>query len=214
MSFMDRVIKVVIADDHQMFIDGVFLLLKEVNGIECVGQAANGKQLLQVLNRVSADVILLDISMPEKDGIETAIELKAKYPDVKILMLTMSIAKETIKQLVELGVQGYILKDSGKEQLAMAIQTVYNGGVYYSQKVTSVLFDKQAKSHTGMEVILTDREKDILKLITSELTTQEIADQLFISQSTVITHRRNLLRKIGARNTAGLVKYALEYMND
>lgn len=211
---MDRVIKVVIADDHQMFIDGVFLLLKEVNGIECVGQAANGKQLLQVLNRVSADVILLDISMPEKDGIETAIELKAKYPDVKILMLTMSIAKETIKQLVELGVQGYILKDSGKEQLAMAIQTVYNGGVYYSQKVTSVLFDKQAKSHTGMEVILTDREKDILKLITSELTTQEIADQLFISQSTVITHRRNLLRKIGARNTAGLVKYALEYMND
>ena len=203
-------IQVLITDDHQMFIDGVKLLLKEVEGIECVGHANNGKMLLQMLNNVSVDVVLLDISMPVMNGIETAKRIKEDFPRLKIIMLTMSIQKDVIRELLELEIDGYILKDSGKDQLALAIQTVFKSGVYYSQKVTSILLGKNNVVSSDHEVVLTDREKDVLKLITAELTTQEIADQLFISQSTVITHRRNLLRKTGARNTAGLVKFALE----
>ncbi len=206
-------IKIIIADDHQMFIDGIKSLLKTNKNMSIVGEANNGVQLLEVLSKTPADIILMDVNMPEMDGIEATKQVCQKYPNTKVLMLTMFNTRDYIEKLLRAGAHGYILKNTGKEELHEAIETLIKGESYFSKEVTERIMEglqkKKSTENNPMTVELTEREKDVLKLIAQELTTQEIADKLYISFHTVETHRKNLISKLGVRNIAGLVKYAV-----
>ncbi len=206
-------IKIIVADDHQMFLDGIKALLKNEKDIKVTGEALNGAEVLALLSKERADIVLLDVNMPEMDGIEATKQIRAKYPGVKILMLTMYNKHEFIFGLVNAGASGYILKNTGKKELVEAIHAVYEGKTYYGKEVTETIlqnFSKQPAEQKMDSAQLTDREKEVLKLIAQEYTTHEIADQLFISTNTVETHRKNLMSKLNAKNIAGLVKFALQ----
>jgi DNA-binding NarL/FixJ family response regulator len=207
------VIRWMIADDHQIFIDGIRSLLQGEPGLECVGEALHGRQLLGQLDHLRPDVILLDINMPEMDGMETAQRIRTSHPGIRLIMLTMHERVDFITRLIELGVAGYLLKNTTRQDLLAAIHTVYGGGTYYSQQVTAAVMDSfRRKPGTGQpaEVELTPRELDVLRLIAREYTTAEIAEKLFISHHTVESHRKNLLSKLGKKNTAGLAAYAAQ----
>jgi DNA-binding NarL/FixJ family response regulator len=160
------------------------------------------------------DLILMDVNMAGMDGIEATKQVRKNYPAVKVLMLTMFNTRDYIEKVLKAGAQGYILKNTGKEELNHAIEKVMNGESYFSKEVTERIMEglqgKKTSAYDPMMVELTEREKDVLKLIAKELTTQEIADQLFISFNTVETHRKNLISKLNVRNIAGLVKYAVQ----
>jgi DNA-binding NarL/FixJ family response regulator len=206
-------IKIIIADDHQMFIDGIKSLLVNENDIKVIGEALNGKQVLSLLEKELADIVLLDVNMPEMDGIEATKLIKQKYATVKILMLTMYNNQEFVFGLMNAGASGYILKNTGRKELLEAIQAVNDGKTFYSKEVTETILQNFAKKPGEKKIEaahLTDREKDVLKLIAQEYNTQEIASQLFISANTVETHRKNLLSKLQAKNIAGLVKFAIQ----
>lgn len=206
--------KIIIADDHQMFIDGLKSLLSTNNQIELVGEANNGKQLLELLANTSTDIVLMDVNMPEMDGVEATKQLAQNYPHIKVLMLTMFNTRDYIEKLLKAGAHGYILKNTGKEELFEAIEKVMAGESYFSKEVTERIMEGLQRKKTiekdPMMVELTDREKEVLKLIVQEMTSNEIAEKLFISFHTVETHRKNLISKLGVKNIAGLVKYAFQ----
>lgn len=206
-------IKIYIADDHQMFIDGIKSILKSNKNFSIVGDANTGVQLLAGLESIATDVILMDVNMPVMDGVEATKQVRQKYPNIKILMLTMFNTRDYIEKLLRVGAHGYILKNTGKEELTEAIEAVMRGESYFSKEVTERIMEglqkKKLNESNPMLVELTEREKDVLRLIAQELTTQEIAEKLFISFHTVETHRKNLISKLAVRNTAGLVKYAV-----
>lgn len=207
-------IKIIIADDHQLFIDGIKSIIKSIKNLEICAEVNNGKQLLECLSKQSCDVILMDINMPDMDGIEATKEVKKVYPNIKIIMLTMYSSRDYIEKLLRVGADGYILKNTGKEELQKAIETVHNGESYFSAEVTERIMEglqkKKSAERNSFMVELTEREIDVLKLIVQELTTSEIAEKLFISTHTVETHRKNLISKLNVRNIAGLVKYAIQ----
>jgi DNA-binding NarL/FixJ family response regulator len=216
MSSQNKIIKVLLVDDHKIVRDGIKVLLQDESDIEVIGEAENGKHALEVLNEITPDLLIVDINMPVMNGIECAREVVKHFPQVKILALTMLNEQEHIKNMVAAGAGGYILKNSGKEELIDAIKTVTSGENYFSDEVKNIIMMNIVKRKTsgnkieGVPIPLTNREKDVLKYIVQEFTNQEIAEKLFISVRTVDAHRRNLLEKTGARNTAGLVKFALE----
>lgn len=206
-------IRIIIADDHQMFIDGIKALLKNEKDMKVVGEALNGEEVLSVLQKEKADIVLLDISMPVMDGIETTKRLHEKFPEVRILMLTMYNKHEFISGLMNAGASGYILKNTGKKELVEAIEAIYEGKNYFSKDVTETIMKDLHKkpSEVKIELVqLTKREKEVLILIAQEFSTRQIADKLFISQNTVETHRKNLMSKLKVKNLAGLVKFALQ----
>lgn len=207
-------IRAIIVDDHQIFIDGLKELFKSIKGIEVVGEANNGIDLIDLLSKQTCDVILMDVNMPKMDGVASTEYVVEKYPLVKILMLTMHDTKVYIEKLIKAGAHGYLLKNTGKEELKNAIETVHNGNSFYSKEVTQTIMqglqEKQQVQKDHANVELTSREKDVLKWIAQELTTHEIADKLFISHHTVESHRKNLIAKLGVRSVAGLVKYAVK----
>lgn len=207
-------IRVVIVDDHQMFVDGIKLLIKSMPNIDVVGEGNNGAQVIDVLSRVHADIVLMDINMPQMDGLEATKHIVAKYPKCKVLMLTMHNTVNYVETLLKAGAHGYILKNTGVDELQKAIETVVSGEAFYSPEVTSRIMEglqkKKAIHRETGNVSLTDREKDVLKLIAQELTTTEIGERLFISHHTVESHRKNLISKLGVRSAAGLVKYAVQ----
>ena len=207
-------IRLLIADDHQVLKDGLKAMLKDNEEISVVAEAGNGLEVLEKLNGQEVDVVLLDINMPVLDGIETCKKLRQMFPFVKILALTMYEEGNLISKMVRNGANGYILKNTGKDRLIEAIKTVYRGENYFSDRVkdaliTSMVASKNKKSGTLIPS-LTRREKEIIRLIVNEYTTHEIGEKLFISEKTVETHRKNLLQKLNARNTAGLVRIAIE----
>ncbi len=207
-------IKIIIADDHQLFIDGIKSLVKSMKNMEIIAEVANGKLLLEALENNKCDIILMDINMPEMDGVEATKQVKIKYPSIKILMLTMFSNREYIEKLLRAGADGYLLKNTGKAELQEAIETIINGESYVSKEVTERIMEglqkkKNAEKNTYI-VELTEREIEVLKLIVQEFTTAEIAEKLFISTHTVETHRKNLISKLNVRNIAGLVKYAMQ----
>ena len=208
-------IKVLIADDHQVFRDGIESILEDVEGMEVVAQAEDGKIVLEKLKTITPDVILMDISMGDANGIETTQIVKKDYPQIKVLVLSMHEETDYIVKMLEAGASGYLLKDAGSNEMIKAIQEVYSGGTYYSQQVSAAivsrLTNRNKKKEKQRGITLTRRETEILELITNEYTNPEIAEKLFISIRTVDTHRRNLLEKLNVKNTAGLVKYALRH---
>ncbi|MBV6646847.1 MAG: response regulator transcription factor [Cyclobacteriaceae bacterium] len=210
---MDK-IKVLIADDHEMILDGLRLLLEQQEDIEVIAESYNGSEVLSAIEKVEElDVAILDINMPEKDGIETTQEIKKKFPEVKVLILTMYNRKEFIKNLMEAGTDGYILKNSGKEELVKAIRSLAKGEPYFGKEITKTIMKSYQKNKifdSPLDIELTEREKDIIKLVAEGLSTQEIADQIFLSAHTVNTHRRNILNKLNVKNSAGMIRYGIQ----
>ena len=207
-------IKILIADDHKMIRDGIQAMLDGKEHIEVVAEATNGKEAVQICSEQEIDVAILDITMPEMDGIEATKEISEKCPEVAVLALTMLDEDEYIRMMVKAGALGYILKSSGSEELEKAIRSVAQGEHYFSEEAKETIMKDLVESkgkRKASEHDLTDREIDVLKLICQELTNQEIADKLHISVRTVDAHRRNLLQKTGARNTAGLVKFGITH---
>lgn len=208
-------IKVAIADDHKIFRSGVIQTLTPYENINVVFEAEDGEHLMQIMLEQQPDVILMDLKMPKMDGIQATIKVKEKYPQVKIIILTMYEDDNFIVHLVENGANAYLLKNSEPEEIYEAICTTFEKGFYFNENVNLALLKKvlhknkqQFKPTFKNEVQLTDRELEVLKLICSEQTTQEISEQIFLSPRTVEGLRQKLLEKLGVKNTVGLVLYA------
>jgi DNA-binding NarL/FixJ family response regulator len=208
-------IKVFVTDDHELYLEGLCLLLKKQEGIEVVGSCLNAEELLKNLSNRQIDILLLDVHLPDMEEEEVLKKIRQIKPDLKVLYLTMMRGTRYIHKLMKYGLQGYLLKNAGIEELKSAIQTVAGGGTYYSKEInimdvsndfrnTITIDDKQ------VDEILSKREIEILKLICKEYSNAEIADKLFLSISTVETHRKNLISKLGVNNTVGLVKFAIK----
>jgi DNA-binding NarL/FixJ family response regulator len=207
--------KVLLVDDHQMVRDGFKSLLLKEKSCDIIEEAGNGKEALEILKTKSFDLVLMDISMPEMDGIECTEKISQLYPQTKVLAITMQNEEQHIRKMLKAGAAGYILKNSGKEELLNAIRTILSSENYFSEQAKDVIMRDLLKSEEKKKKVITDiyitnREKDVLKLIVKEFNNQEIADKLFISIRTVDAHRRNLLQKTGSRNAVGLVKFAIE----
>ena len=206
-------INLLIADDHTMFLQGIVSLLEQEPEINIVGKANNGIEALNIISTEEAiDLIILDISMPEMDGIELSKILKKEYPEIKILVLSTHSNVNIISRLIRIGVNGYLLKNAEKSELLEAIYSIIEGNNYFSEETEEKYLANQFKIEKQVSTLteLSSREKEILILIAHEYNTAEIAEKTFISLNTVNTHRRNLLSKLNAKNTAGLVKYAVE----
>lgn len=201
-----------IADDHQLIIDGLRTNLDEVPDINIVAEANNGEEVIKILARKKPDIILMDINMPVMDGLECTRLVSKKYPRVKVIGLSQFDEVRLVKRLVKNGAVGYLLKDTGQEELLRAIRKVFAGEKYFSEKLSLNLIDQDIKKNNNSSLFpkLSDREKEILHLICQEYSTQEIAEKLNISFHTIESHRVKLMIKAGARNTAGLVRWAVE----
>ncbi|ARS35597.1 response regulator [Pontibacter actiniarum] len=209
-------VRLILADDHKLIRDGVKALLDgQPDGVDIVGEAASGKELVEILGHAAADVVLLDINMPDMDGFEALRLVKQQHPDVKVLVLSMLDHERYVHQMMELGASGYVLKNAGKEELRLAIKLVANGTTYISSHVTLDLLRKasytmqqdQPKERPHKE--LSKRELEVLNLISEGYTNADIAEKLFTSKRTIETHRQNLLEKTHTKNTAALIKYAV-----
>jgi DNA-binding NarL/FixJ family response regulator len=209
---MSKPIKIILADDHQMFLEGLSSLLKDIPELEIISLALSGKQVIEYLEKAPADIVVSDISMPEMDGIELNKLIKKSYPEVKVLILSTHNEADMIGKMIRNDVDGYLLKNAEKDELVQAIFSIAEGEKYFSEEVKNEYMNTFFSTHKKKDnqLKLSRREKEILKCIAMELTAQEIGDKLFISQNTVNTHRKNLLSKLNAKNTAGLVKYAMQ----
>jgi len=203
-------IRVFIVDDHPVVIEGIHSLLMNEKDIVWAGQAMNAASCLGFFVNNTADVVLMDISMPGMDGVELCAIMKEKYPGIFILGLSTFNQGLYIKKMMENGASGYILKNSSKEELIKAIHVVKDGGIYFSGEAGQALAEYQKSSKTDLPV-LTPREKEILGLIAEGYTNPQIAEKLFVSPFTVDTHRRNLLTKLDVKNTATLIRFAVEH---
>lgn len=205
-------INLLIADDHTMFLQGIMSLLEQEPNICVVGTAINGIEALEIIKKGNIDFIILDVSMPEMDGIELSKILKKEHSDVKILIVSTHSNVMMISRLIRIGVNGYLLKNAEKSELLKAINTIASGENYFAEELEEKHLSNSSKIEKQVSNLteLSSREKEILVLIAHEYNTAEIAEKTFISLNTVNTHRRNLLSKLNAKNTAGLVKYAVE----
>jgi DNA-binding NarL/FixJ family response regulator len=208
-------IRLILADDHKIVLDGLRLLIESQPDIEIVATASTGSELLEKISLTKPDLLLLDITLGDDDGIELCRQLKYKYPSLAIIALTMYNSGSYLQSMIANGAAGYVLKDADIEELLEAIHTVYRGGTHYSKRPTEKLLSEIAKPFSGdrkrkQEIKISQREKEILKLIALEFTTSEIAGKLFISINTVETHRANLMMKMDCKNVAGLVRVAYE----
>ncbi|MBS1948502.1 MAG: response regulator transcription factor [Bacteroidetes bacterium] len=210
-----NVIKVAIADDHKIFRKGVILSLRPYNNIKFVQEAENGQELLDGLKDSGPDVILMDLRMPLKDGIETTKQVAKQYPNIHILALTMYEDERFVSHMMEIGANGYLLKSADPAEIKKAIVEVATKGYYLNNFVNRVLLKKShARSkvipNLNIEVTLTDRERDVLKYICMEFTAQEIAQKMEVSARTVEAIKDRLMERFGAKNTAGLVFFAVK----
>lgn len=206
-------IKIILADDHTLFRNGLKFLINGGEDMEVTAEASNGVELLEALAKDSFDIVLLDISMPKMDGFEAAAKIKELYPDLPIITLSMYGEEEYYFKMVGIGVRGFLLKNSDFEEVYNALITVSNGGTYFSQELLVNLVNnfQVAASGTDQEEEngLSAREKEVLVLICKGLSNKEIGDMLFISKRTVDKHRANILEKSNCKNTANLVVYAI-----
>ena len=195
---------------HKLFRQGLAVMLAAKENIEVVAKYESAKELLKNINELEVDLILMDIDMPELDGISATSEVLQARPEVKVVILSMHLNSTKIQQAIAAQVKGYLLKTSSDVEVAEAIDSVMNGKDYFSKGAQAELIESYRRKDDPDYLELTKREIDILKLVCEELNSQEIADQLFISKHTAETHRRNLLSKTGCKNSVGLVKYAID----
>lgn len=200
-------IRVAIADDHPLVLDGLQAMVNRSEELQLAVRAENGKVLLENLQQHPADVVLLDIDMPEMNGIETTAALRSQFPEIRILILTMHDEKSFIQKLIEEGAHGYLLKNCNEEELLLAIRNVKQGRNQFSGEVTMKLMEPEHQSINELKE-LTEREVEVLTRIAMGKSNKEIGEELFISHRTVDTHRTNLMKKLGVHNIAGLIRIA------
>jgi DNA-binding NarL/FixJ family response regulator len=205
-------IKIIIADDHRLIRDGIKAMLTRNEKFELIGEAESGEQLFELLKTELPDVILIDITMPGKNGIEVFTELKKINPNLKFILLTMHEEPEYVIKAVKGGANGYLLKNLEYEELEKAVLIVAGGGKYFNERISKILLEN-LYSNTEEEALngkLTEREQEVLAEIVKGFTTKQIAEKLFISHRTVETHRVNLMKKLDVHNIAELVKIAID----
>lgn len=208
-------IRVFITDDHEIYLEGLALLLNKQEGIEVTGTATCGKELLdRVQKGLAADILLLDVYLPDMPEEEILQQIRAAYPDLRIVYLTLLRGTRYVHKLAKYNIQGYILKNASLEELLTALHSVHDGGRYFSKDIHIGDRDEDFRNTITIEdrqidEILSRRELEVLRLICKEYSNAEIAEKLFLSVSTVETHRKNLIAKLGVNNTVGLVKFAL-----
>jgi DNA-binding NarL/FixJ family response regulator len=208
-------IKIIIADDHQLVAEGLKSIIEQSGLYKVISIARHGAELLKQLEVVSTDIIMMDIDMPVMNGIEATIQVRKLYPEIRIIVLTLHAEKGLVKKLMDLGANGFILKNSDRDELLLAIDHVFKGGKYFSSALTLNLIEQPSVSvipgsYDDKKAQLTEREIEILKMIAEGLSNKEIGDKLFISHRTVDTHRTNLMKKLEVNNIAGLIRYAMK----
>jgi len=207
-------INVILADDHQLIIDGITNLFEDSDEIKVVACCNNGEKVLETIPKLNVDVLLLDLDMPKMNGFQCAEAVHKRFPEVKIAILTMHKEKVLIQKFIEFGVKGYLLKTIDKDELIHAIKTIAGGGEYFPADVTKALLQKQTIMPDVMQspllAKLTEREIEIIRLVSQGFSNNEIAEKLFISPRTVDTHRTNLMRKLGLHNVAEIVRFAFQ----
>ena len=204
-------IRIIIADDHQLFRNGLKILLNAFPDFEVTGEALNGEEFLRILRNTKAEIALMDINMPEMDGIEATRKGLRLCPDINIIALSMYGEEEYYYKMVDAGAKGFVLKDSDISEVKEAILTVRKGGSYFSQELLYHVIQKiKHRENENKIANLSKREKEILMKICEGLSNQEIADNLFISKRTVDKHRANLLGKTNSKNTASLILFAIK----
>lgn len=198
-----------IVDDHQMVVDGLISLLNNEERYDIVGFSNQPKEVMPMLESLNVDILLTDINMPEMTGVELTRSVKKIFPHIKVLALSMFGERQVIKEMIDAGVSGYILKNTGKKELIDALDKLSVGQTFFGEEVTEELM----KSFKNNDEIphLTNREVEIIRLIENENSNKKIADILFISERTVETHRKNIFRKTGTQSIVGLLKYAYEH---
>lgn len=201
-------IQLLVADDHAILRDGIVSLLGTEKNFKVVCIASGGYQVLDLIEKNHIDICLLDINMPGLDGIETAKLIRQRKPEIKIIMLTTYNDREIISELVHIGVAGYLLKNSDKEELVEAINKVMKGRHYFSEDVEKIILQGLTEKKNTEVIPLTERELEVVQLLAKEYTNDRIADELHISYRTVETHRKNIMQKTKSGNLAGLIKYA------
>lgn len=215
-------VSVFIIDDHKLFVEGLCSLLAEVESFRIAGFSLNPVDFIENLQQPEAAVFLIDINMPQMSGVELTSRMTKRFPDTKILALTMYDEYEYVEKMIVAGASGYILKSASIQELTHAIRMIATGSKYLGSDIQKVLFNKVEKSTSGISqseaepdnktnAVLTPREIEILVLIAKELTTQQIAEELFISERTVETHRKNIFSKTKAKSVIGLSRYAEKY---
>ena len=208
----NRMIKVMICDDHQLVVDGIKLMLASHKSISVIAKANNGQEAIDYIEDHQIDILLLDINMPILNGLETCKYLQKHHPQIHVIGLSMVGDIDLIQSMINYGAKGYLLKNSGQDEVIQTILDVQDGKqVFDSSILTQILNKDKMKKRQSVIPKLSRREKEVLQLIVDEHTTSEIAEALFISFGTVESHRRNIIGKLGVRNTAGLVRAAFEY---
>jgi DNA-binding NarL/FixJ family response regulator len=203
--------KIIVVDDHELFRKGVIMVIEKLDFVEIIGEASTGKELLQLLKTNNPDAILMDIKMPEMDGVTATKRVLELYPDIKIIALSMFGEEIYLEKMIVAGAQGFLLKSTNSNELKNAIQTIAIGQQYYSEEFLPYFTNKYISGSTAKgSVKLTKREHEVLTLVGQGLTNRGIADKLFISIKTVINHRANLNSKTGSNNTAKLLAFAIK----
>jgi DNA-binding NarL/FixJ family response regulator len=213
---MNHNIRLVIADDHEIFRDGLALMLSKQHDVQLAGQSANGRELLDLVARVKPDIVMTDIKMPVMDGIEATKLLLQRNPDLKIIALSMFDEENLIVDMLEAGARGYLLKNADKQEILDAINNVFEDKTYYcrhtSARLASMIVKSKFNPYKKAESIsFNDREKEIIRMICQQCTTQEIGERLFLSKRTVEGYRTRILEKMNVKNTAGVVIFALRH---
>lgn len=198
--------KIFLTDDHAILLGGLIKILSAEDDLEVVGSAGTVQDTLDALTQKTVDLLITDYNLPDDDGLTLVRRVKQKYPNTRIIVLSMHDEGHLIKEILKEGIDGYILKKDSHEELVNAVRAVKNGKVFLSSDVNAMLM----KGLNGVEEqrLLTDREREILKLIAKEYTNRQMAEELFISERTVETHRKNIFRKTGTNNLVGLIKFA------
>jgi len=210
--------QIIIADDHQLVLEGISSMINEMPEFEIVATANDGKDALNKLSQLKADIILMDIEMPRMNGLEAGRVIKKEFPATKLLFLSMYVERSLIKKAIDLGADGYVLKNADKDEFILGLKKVMEGKRYFCSEISEILADNQIKSSTiqasstNSEMIstLTERERDVLKLVAEGLSNKEIGEKLFISHRTVDTHRTNLMKKLNFHSVAELIRFAYQ----
>lgn len=198
--------RVFLTDDHAVLIGGLIKIIEEEDGLEVVGSAGSSQETLDKLTQKKVDLLITDYNLPDEDGLSLVRKVKRKYPDMKILVLSMHDEGHLVKEILKEGIDGYLIKKDSHNELINAIYTIKAGKSYLSSDINKILI--RGLNGEGETRLLTDREREILKLIAKEYTNKDIAEELFISERTVETHRKNIFRKTGTNNMVGLIKFA------
>lgn len=205
-------IKILLADDHKIIREGLVSLLEQSPGMQVVGQAANGREAMQIARRCRPDIIVMDVSMPELNGMEATSQLIAELPDTKIIALSMHSDKRFVAGMLKAGASGYLLKNAAFDELVDAINTVCANETYLSPKIAAVVINDYvsfAKNEEKQQNPLTQREREVLQLLAEGKSTKQIAGDLFVSVKTIESHRQNIMKKLNIYNLADLIKYAI-----